>query len=70
MAKHYGEDLCFEQNAVITQKYKKNIQKTTKLAKLKTWKGGLGNRERPDGLKTRKGSPRKKTKKQKQKHDC
>ena len=23
MAKHYGEDLCFEQDAVIIQKYKK-----------------------------------------------
>jgi len=55
MAKHYGEDLSFEQNAVIIQKYKKKIIK--KLAKLKTWKGGLGNRERPGGLKTRKGGP-------------
>ena len=36
-------------------KNKKNISK--KLAKLKTWKGGLGNRERPGGLKTRKGGP-------------
>jgi len=31
---------------------KKRIKK--KLAKSKTWKGGLGNRERPGGLKTRK----------------
>jgi len=23
MAKHYGEDLCFEQDAVMIQKYKK-----------------------------------------------
>jgi len=36
-------------------KNKKNISK--ELAKLKTWKGGLGNRERPGGLKTRKGGP-------------
>jgi len=57
MAKHYGEDLCFEQDAVIIQKYKKKIRK---LAKLKTWKGDLGNRERPGGLKTRKGGPGKK----------
>jgi len=37
---------------------KKSIQKKSKkLAKLKAWKGDLGNRERPDGLKTRKGGP-------------
>jgi len=52
IAKHYGEDLCFEQDAVIIQKYKKI---KTKLVELKTWKGDLGNRERPGGLKTRKG---------------
>jgi len=59
MAKHYGEDLCFEQDAVIIQKYEKEskIKKSKKLAKLKTWKGDLGNRERPSGLKTRKGGP-------------
>jgi len=34
----------------------KNIQKR-ELAKLIIWKGGLGNRERPGGLKTRKGGP-------------
>jgi len=56
MAKHYGEDLCFDQDAFIIQKYKK-IQKKKVLAKLKTLKGGLGNRERPSGLKTRKGGP-------------
>ena len=58
MAKHYGEDPRFEQDAVIIHKYKK-IQKNQKrkLAKSKTWKGDLGNRERPGGLKTRKGSP-------------
>jgi len=56
MAKHYWEDLYFEQDAVIIQKYKKKI-KIQKLAKLKTWKGDLGNRERPGGLKTRKGGP-------------
>ena len=39
------------------EKEKKNNNK--KLAKLKTWKGGLGNRERPGGLKTRKGGPSK-----------
>ena len=54
MAKHYGEDLRFEQDAVIQKKSKKIIKK---LAKLKAWKGDLGNRERPDGLKTRKGGP-------------
>ena len=54
MAKHYGEDLCFVQDAVIIQK---KIKKIKKLAKLKTWKGDLGNRERPGGLKTRKGGP-------------
>ena len=53
MTKHYGEDLRFEQDAVVIQKYKKKIKKK-KLAKLKTWKGDLGNRERPGGLKTRK----------------
>jgi len=57
MAKHCGEDLNFEQDAVIIQKYKKKNQKIKKLAKLKTWKGDLGNRERPGGLKTRKGGP-------------
>ena len=57
MAKHYLEDLCFEQDAVIIQKYKKNQSKIKKLAKLKTWKDDLGNRERPDGLKTWKGGP-------------
>jgi len=55
MAKHYGEDLCFVQDAVIIQK--KKIKKIKKLAKLKTWKGDLGNRERPGGPKTRKGGP-------------
>jgi len=35
----------------------KKIKKIKKLAKLKTWKGDLGNRERPGGLKTRKGGP-------------
>jgi len=52
MAKHYGKDLRFEQDAVTIQKYKKEI-----LAKLKTWKGDLGNRERPGRLKTWKGGP-------------
>jgi hypothetical protein len=43
-------------NKMLSQsKNTKKIQK--KLAKLKTWKGGLGNRERPGGLKTRKGGP-------------
>ena len=54
MAKHYGEDLCFEQDAVTIQKYE---EKKKELAKLKTWKGSLSNRERPDGLKTWKGGP-------------
>jgi len=54
MAKHYGEDLYFGQDAVIIYK-KKIIKKIEKLAELKTCKGDLGNRERPDGLKTRKG---------------
>jgi len=53
MAKHHGEDLRFEQDAVIIQKYKK----IKKLAKSKTWKGDLGNREPPGGSKTRKGDP-------------
>ena len=59
MAKHYGEDLCFEQDAVMIQKYKKekNQKKKRKLAKSKTWKGDLGNRERLGGLKTWKGDP-------------
>jgi len=59
MAKHYGGDLCFEQDAVIIQKYEKEskIKNQKKLAKLKTWKGDLGNRERPGGLKTQKGGP-------------
>jgi len=57
MAKHYGEDPCFEQDAVVIQKYEKIKKKSKKLAKLKTWKGDLGNRERPGGLKTRKGGP-------------
>ena len=52
MAKHHGENLRFEQDAVIQKKSKKIIKK---LAKLKAWKGDLGNRERPGGLKTRKG---------------
>jgi len=56
MAKHYGEDLSFEQDAVIIQKFKK-IKKIKKFAKLKTWKGDLGNRERPGGLKIRNGGP-------------
>ncbi len=34
MAKHYGEDLYFEEDTVITQKYKKYTKK--ELAKLKT----------------------------------
>jgi len=58
MAKHYGEDLCFEQDAVVIQKYNTKIQKKKKerkLANLKTWKGSLGNRERPGGLKTQTG---------------
>jgi len=57
MAKHYGEDLCFEQDAVIIYTKKIIIKKIKKLAKLKAWKGDLGNRERPGGLKTRKGGP-------------
>jgi len=36
---------------------KKNQKNQKKLAKLKTWKGDLGNRERPGGPKTRKGGP-------------
>jgi len=56
MAKHYGEDLRFKQDAVIIQKYKKKA-KQKKLAKLKTWKGGLGKKERLGGLKSRKGGP-------------
>jgi len=52
MAKHCGEDLSFKQDAVIIKN-----QKIKKLAKLKTWKGDLGNKERPGGLKTRKGGP-------------
>ena len=58
MAKHYGGNLRFEQDAVVIQKYKKSKKiKKRKLAKSKTWKGDLGNRERPGGLKTRKGGP-------------
>ena len=58
MAKHYGGNLRFEQDAVVIQKYKKSKKsKKGKLAKSKTWKGDLGNRERPGGLKTRKGGP-------------
>ena len=58
MAKHYGEDLYFEQDAVTIHKYKKYTKK--ELAKLKTWKGSLGNRERLGGLKPRKGGSDKK----------
>jgi len=54
MAKHYGKDLCFVQDAVIIQKNQKKIKK---LAKWKTWKGDLGKNERPGGSKTRKGGP-------------
>jgi len=57
MVKHYGEDLRFEQDAVVIQKRKKSKKKKRKLAKSKTWKGDLGNRKRPSGLKTRKGGP-------------
>ena len=40
------------------QSWSRNTKrKIKKLAKLKAWKGDLGNRERPGGLKTRKGSP-------------
>jgi len=35
MAKHYGEDLCFEQDAVIIYTKKIIIKKIKKLAKLK-----------------------------------
>jgi len=42
----------------LQSKNTKEIQK--ELAKMKTWKGSLGNRERPGGLKTRKGGPGKK----------
>jgi len=37
-------------------KYKKRY-KNKKLAKLKTWKGGLRNKEHPGGLKAQKGGP-------------
>ena len=40
----------------LSKKKEKNKQKT-KLAKLKTRKGGLGKNERPGGPKTRKGGP-------------
>jgi len=56
MDNRYGEDLCFEQDAIIIQKYKK-FTKKRELAKLKTWTGDLGNKERPGGLKTWKGGP-------------
>ena len=36
---------------------KKKRNQERKLAKSKTWKGDLGNIERPGGLKTRKGGP-------------
>ena len=39
------------------QSQSKNTKKYKKLAKLKTWKGGLDNREHPGGLKTRKDDP-------------
>jgi len=68
MARHCGEDLCFEQDAVIIYKKKIIIKKIKKkLAKLEAWKGDLGNRERPGGLKTRKGGPGK-NKRHKKKH--
>jgi len=38
-------------------KKKKNKKKERKLAKSKTLKGDLGNRERHGGLETRKGGP-------------
>jgi len=37
MAKHYGEDLCFEQDGVIIQKYKK-INKSKKSKSSLSWK--------------------------------
>ena len=54
VAKHYGEDLRFKARCSHNTKIRK---KTKKLAKSKAWKGDLGNRERPGGLKTRKGGP-------------
>jgi len=56
MAKHYGEDLCFEQDAITIQKYKNGYTKKSSLSG-KPEKGSLGNIERPGGLKTRKGAP-------------
>jgi len=34
MAKHYGEDLCFEQDAVVIQKYNAKIQKKNQKSSL------------------------------------
>ena len=47
MAKNRGEIF-----ANTKKKYEKEM-----LTKLKTWKGGLGNKERPSGLKTQQGGP-------------
>ena len=41
----------------LSKKKREKTNKKTKLAKLKTRKGGLGKNERPGGLKTRKGGP-------------
>jgi len=44
---------------VNTDAVKKYFVKMKKLDKSQTWKRGLGKKERLDGLKTRKGGPRK-----------
>jgi len=50
MPKHYGEDLRFKQDAVTIREYKKE-----KSSQVENLKSDLCNRERPVGLKTRKG---------------
>jgi len=52
-----GKTGCYTKHCreISANKKEKKIQKM--LAKLKTWKGGLGKKERPGGLKTRKGGP-------------
>jgi len=55
VAKHYGEDLRFK--ARCSHNTKTRRKKKQKARYVKSWKGDLGNRERPGGLKTRKGGP-------------
>jgi len=56
---HSGREtwLSVMEKASALNKCSHNPKVQKELAKLKTWKGGLGKNERPGGLKTRKGGP-------------